>query len=289
MTIDDGRQPTANGQRSSPIITLLTDFGLEDEYVGVMKGVILSINPAVQIVDITHNIARHNLEQASLVLNASFRYFPRGSIHVIVVDPGVGGARQVICLERGGHLFLAPDNGVLTMVIEENKVERVCAVQNEELFLIPVSDTFHGRDIFAPVAAYLSKGLSAVKLGKEIVPADLARFDRSEPAVSDSGELFGRVMAVDHFGNVITNIDRARFEAFRGDVRAEDMVIGLEGTTILGVVRSYDQVKRGSPVAIFGSRDFLEVSVNQGNAFAQFKIRIGQTVYVSRPGKSDGR
>jgi len=289
MTIDNGQRTTDNQQRSFPIITLLTDFGLEDEYVGVMKGVILSINPAVRIVDITHNIARHNLERASLVLDASFRYFPKGSIHVVVVDPGVGGARQIVCLEQEGHLFLAPDNGILTMVIDEEKVERICAVTNDESFLKPVSDTFHGRDIFAPVAAHLSKGLSAMRLGKEIALTDLIRFERAEPSVTDSGELFGRVLAVDHFGNVITNIDRVRFEAFKGDARAEEMVIGLEGITIQGVVRSYDRVKRGSPAAIFGSRDLLEVSVNQGDAFSQFKIRIGQSVYVSRPGELNGR
>jgi S-adenosylmethionine hydrolase len=135
----------------------------------------------------------------------------------------------------------------------------------------------------------LSKGLSVTRLGEEVALTDLIRFDRPEPSVTDGGELFGRVMAVDHFGNVITNIDRARFEAFKGDARAEDMVIGLEGITIQGVVRSYDRVKRGSPVAIFGSRGLLEVSVNQGDAFAQFKIRIGQSVYVSRPGELNGR
>jgi S-adenosylmethionine hydrolase len=278
-----------NGQPSIPIITLLTDFGLEDEYVGVMKGVILSINPAARLVDISHGVGRHNIEQAALILHASFRYFPKGSVHVVVVDPGVGGARRVVCLQRAGHLFLAPDNGVLTMVLDGDDVEKICAVTNDKYFIKPVSDTFHGRDIFAPVAAHLSKGLEMACLGKAFPPSRLTRFDLLAPFVSAGGELVGKVIAIDHFGNLMTNIDRAGFQAFRGDGQATEIVIRLGRSRIQGLSGSYDGVKIGAPLAIFGSRNLLEISVNQGDARARFKSRVGQTVRVIRPVKRGRR
>jgi S-adenosylmethionine hydrolase len=198
------------------VITLLTDCGLEDEYVGVMKGVVLSINPAVHLVDLTHAIGRHDIEQGALILSASYRHFPKGSIHIAVVDPGVGGARKVVCLRQGGHVFLAPDNGLLSMVIDEKKVEDVRAVTNRKYFLEWVSDTFHGRDIFAPVAAHLSGGVDPVCLGESLDPKELTLFDIDYPHVSEKGELVGKVITVDHFGNLVTNIDRGCLEAFRG-------------------------------------------------------------------------
>ena len=269
-------------KKSHPIITLLTDFGLQDEYAGVMKGVILSINPAVRLVDITHAVTRHGIELAALILKASFSYFPEGAIHVVVVDPGVGGDRRIVCLEQDGHVFLAPDNGVLTMVMDEERVERVCSVTNPEYFLKPVSETFHGRDIFAPVAAHLSKGTDSKLLGKELAAKDLVRFDVARPSVSERGDLVGRVVAIDHFGNLITNIDRGCLEAFRQDARPEEMVVGLGRSRIGGLAKSYDSVKIGAPLAIFGSRNLLEVSLNRGDARSRFKSSVGQTVRVRR-------
>jgi len=261
-----------------PVITLLTDFGLQDEYVGVMKGVILSINPSVHIVDIIHNISRHDVKQAALSLNASFRYFPKGSIHIVVVDPGVGGKRKVICLQQEGHFFVAPDNGVLTMVIQDEKVEKICTITNRKYFLKPTSHTFHGRDIFAPAAAHLSKGIDMLRLGQEIALSDVTRLEIPEALVSATDELVGTVIAIDHFGNLVTNISQVTFERFKDDASLKEVVIRMGRNKILGVSKSYDSAKTGCPVAIFGSRNLLEISLNQGDARSYFKARISQTV-----------
>jgi S-adenosylmethionine hydrolase len=261
-----------------PVITLLTDFGLQDEYVGVMKGVILSINPMVHVVDIMHNITRHDVKQAALAVNASFRYFPKGSIHVVVVDPGVGGKRKVICLQREDHFFVAPDNGVLTMVIKDGKVERICEITNQKYFLKPVSDTFHGRDIFAPAAAHLSKGVDMLRLGKEIVLSKITTLDIPAPTVTATDGLVGAVISIDHFGNLVTNISQATLERFKDDAKSKEVMIRLGRFKIQGVSKSYDSVKAGSPVAVFGSRNLLEISLNQGDARTYFRARVGQTI-----------
>ena len=270
----------ADDMKRTPVITLLTDFGLQDEYVGVMKGVILSANPDVHLVDITHSIARHDVRQAALTINASFRYFPRGSIHVIVVDPGVGGKRKVICLKQEGHVFLAPDNGVLSMVIKDQKVEMICEITNRKYFLKPVSNTFHGRDIFAPVAAHLSKGTDILRFGRKVRLEDVLRFETSAPFVSAKDELVGKVISIDHFGNIVTNISQEVFERFIDETRWTKIVVRLGRFKLQGVSNSYERVKVGSPVAIFGSRNLLELSLNQGDARSYFKARIGQAVKV---------
>jgi len=274
--------------KNIPVITLLTDFGLQDEYVGVMKGVILSVNPMVHLVDITHSITRHDVTEAALTVNACFRYFPKGSIHVVVVDPGVGGKRKIICLQQEGHFFVAPDNGVLTMVIQDEMVGKVCAITNQKYFLKPVSDTFHGRDIFAPAAAHLSKGVDMLRLGPKVQLEDITRLEISEPFISASKELVGTVISIDHFGSLVTNIGHATFERFvKDDARSKEVVIKLGRSKIQGVSKSYDSVKIGSPLAIFGSRNLLEISLNQGDALNYFKARIGQRVKVELPRKSE--
>jgi S-adenosylmethionine hydrolase len=270
----------AKENRNIPVITLITDFGLQDEYVGVMKGVILSINPRVNLVDISHNITRHDIRQAALTVNASFRYFPKGSIHMVVVDPGVGGKRKAICLQQEGHFFVAPDNGVLTMVIQDGKVEKICAITKQKYFLKPVSDTFHGRDIFAPAASHLSKGVDMLCLGQEIPLSNIIRIDVPEPFVSAMNELVATVISIDHFGNLVTNISQATFEKFKDDARSKEVVIRLEKSKIQGVSKSYDSVKIGFPMAIFGSRNLLEISLNQGDARTYFDARIGQNVIL---------
>jgi S-adenosylmethionine hydrolase len=263
-----------------PVITLLTDFGLQDEYVGVMKGVILSINPAAHLIDITHNITRHDVRQAAIAISASFRYFPKGSIHVIVVDPGVGGKRKAICLKQEDHFFVAPDNGVLSMVIQDKKVEKICEITNQKYFLKPLSNTFHGRDIFAPVAAHLSKGVDILRFGQKVPLESVSRFETSAPFVSAKDELVGKVISIDHFGNIVTNITKEAFEGFIDDTRSTEVEVRLGRFKIRRVSKSYDGVKVGSSVAIFGSRNLLEVSLNQGDASSYFKARIGQAVKV---------
>ncbi|MGD8757272.1 MAG: SAM-dependent chlorinase/fluorinase [Deltaproteobacteria bacterium] len=272
----------------SPVITLITDFGLQDEYVGVMKGVILSINSSVQVVDITHGLARHDVVQAALVVKSAFRYFPINAIHVIVVDPGVGGKRKAICCKKDGHFFLAPDNGALSLVIQDGDVDELRAISNEAFFLKPLSNTFHGRDIFAPVAAHLSKGLDMARLGPKIRLSDMVTLDLPAPFLSARHELVGKILSIDAFGNLVTNIDQETFMRFAHRQEPEDAVITLGRSKIQGVSTSYDSVKTGSPVAVFGSRKLLEIAVNQMDARTCFKARVGQTIKVKLPAPKDG-
>ena len=268
-------------KQTIPVITLLTDFGLKDEYVGAIKGVILSINTRVQLVDISHNLTRHDILQAALVIKGAFRYFPKDSIHVIVVDPGVGGKRKVICLKKEGHVFVAPDNGVLSLVTQDGKADEIYAVTNQAYFLKPVSNTFHGRDIIAPVAAHLSKGIALPRLGEKLTLDDINTLDIPVPFLSSDEKLLaGEIISIDHFGNLITNIDQETFEIFTGKRKSGTVVIGLGNSRIQGVSESYDTVKVGDPLAIFGSRNLLEISVNQADASSYFRARVGLAVTV---------
>lgn len=265
-----------------PIITLLTDFGLEDEYVGVMKGVILSINAQANIVDITHHIARHRIRQAALVLKSSFGFFPEGSIHVVVVDPGVGGIRDIVCLKCRGHFFVAPNNGVLSVVVLENHADQAVSVTNGQFFLEPVSNTFHGRDIFAPVAAHLSMGIDMCRFGRPLSPEKIWKLDVSAPSCSSGDRLEGEIVAVDHFGNLVTNIDMDTFRKLGPGEGGADLVISVAGKQIRGVSRSYDAVPEGAPLAVFGSRNLLEISINQGDARYYFNVGVGQGLTLTR-------
>ena len=271
-----------------PVITLLTDFGLQDEYVGVMKGVILSINSGVQLVDITHALTRHDVVQAALVVKSTFSYFPTNSIHLIVVDPGVGGKRKVLCCQKDGHFFIAPDNGALSLVIQDGNVDELRAVTNEAYILKPVSHTFHGRDVFAPVAAHLSKGLDMSRLGQQIGPSDVVTLDLPAPFLSPRNALVVKILSIDAFGNLMTNIDQETLMRFGSGQRLEDVVITLGRSKIRGVSTSYDSAKAGSPVAVFGSRKLLEIAVNQADARTYFKAGLGQTIRVKFPTLKDG-
>jgi len=272
-------------KQEAPIITLLTDFGLQDEYVGVMKGVVLSINSRVHLVDITHEVARHNIMHGALVIKAAYRYFPKGSIHVIVVDPGVGGKRDVICVKKEGHLFLAPDNGVLTLVIQDGKVHDIRAVTNEAYFLKPVSNTFHGRDIFAPIAAHLAKGVEMDSLGQRINVSRAITLDIPTPSISAAHELVGEIISIDHFGNLITNIDEETLRGFLGAQGREKVIISLAEFKIQGISASYDSVEIGTPLAVLGSRGLLEIVVTQQSARTYFGASIGQTVSLQSVAK----
>jgi S-adenosylmethionine hydrolase len=281
-------QNLAGMKKRTPVITLLTDFGLRDEYVGVMKGVILSINHGAQVVDITHGVARHDVVQAALIVKTAYHYFPANTIHVIVVDPGVGGERRILCCRKDGHCFIAPDNGALSFIMQGGSVDELRAITNEAYFLRPVSHTFHGRDIFAPVAAHVSKGLDMSRLGREISLADVVSIDLPSPFLSPRNALVGKILSVDAFGNLTTNVDQETLLSFRAGWRLEDVVITLGRSRIRGVSTSYDSVKVGSPVAVFGSRKLLEIAVNQMDARTYFKARVGQAVTVRLPDAKDG-
>ena len=217
--------------KKRPIVTLLTDFGTKDSYVGIMKGIISGINPDANIIDLCHEIGRQDIFEGAYVLYSSYKFFPAGTIHVAVVDPGVGTKRKIICAKIRDYLFLAPDNGILSLVLTDEKPRLIIEVTNKKHFLPEISNTFHGRDIFAPVAAYLSKGIDPLKLGKRVkrikeidfpvptffekrVETRTNKFVHATP--TKRGVLKGEVIYIDAFGNLITNIRRDVFNKHLG-------------------------------------------------------------------------
>lgn len=264
------------------IVSLLTDFGIEDEYVGVMKAVILSINPTAVTVDLTHQIPPQNIFHAAQVISASYRFFPGKSIHVIVVDPGVGSERAILAYEKRGHIFIAPDNGVLTLLVEETGEDRIYLVQNPDYFLNPVSRTFHGRDIFAPVAAYLSKGVAIERLGPMLGTDKIMRLAIPKAFVDEAGAIVGNIVSTDHFGNLITNIDLKLLDRY--GIRPKNAVIALGDVKLEGIHNHYSSVSPGIALAVIGSRGVIEIAVNQGNARTTLRAVVGELVRVGKSG-----
>lgn len=259
------------------MVTLLTDFGQQDEYVGVMKGVILRVNPAVQLVDLCHEIPPGDLERAGRLLNWSWRYFPDGTVHVAVVDPGVGSERKILCVERDGHRFLAPDNGILSWVLQGAGRVRVRWVRQKRYFLPQISHTFHGRDILAPVAGHLSMGLPPVRLGP--ILHSYARLS-PDPAYHWEGtRLQGRILQWDRFGNAVTSIPAHEIERLKPTSRLE---VWVRGRPVNGLRRFYAEGKPGSPLALIGSRGLLEMAVHRGSVRRRLNLRIGDRVEVRR-------
>ncbi|HHT9159902.1 MAG TPA: SAM hydrolase/SAM-dependent halogenase family protein, partial [Candidatus Brocadiaceae bacterium] len=188
------------------VITLLTDFGNQDAYVGVMKGVITGINPLANIIDICHNIPPQDVFNAAYLLYTSYKYFPRGTIHVAVVDPGVGSRRDIVCVVTKDYFFLVPDNGILSFIIQDEKPKSIFRITNSKYFLPSPSNTFHGRDVFAPVSAHLSLGAKLRQLGIKI--NQLKQLDIPKPDYKKTGQLEGQVIYIDRFGNLISNITK---------------------------------------------------------------------------------
>ena len=237
------------------IITLTTDFGLDDYYVGAMKGVILGINPDTQIIDITHSIPKYDVIKAAFTARNIYPYFPKGTIHVVVVDPGVGGKRKPIALHSEQGIFIGPDNGVFSLIYESSKEVRIREIANVEYMLEEMSNTFHGRDIFAPVAAHISLGVDINELGEGIESPVLLDFP--EPTITEN-EIIGEVIYTDSFGNLITNI--------KGDLIKGYSRIHIDEFIIDSVASSYQDADNAELLAIIGSSGFLEISVNQGSA-----------------------
>lgn len=254
----------------SRIISLLTDFGERDGFVGTMKGVILGIEPRATIVDISHEIERQDVDAGAFVLRNSYRYFPKGTIHVVVVDPGVGSARRVLCVQVADYLFLAPDNGVLKYIFHEHPEAPVIAVTNRRYFLPEISQTFHGRDIFSPVAAHLATGVAPAKLGDAVTDylrGALPLFDETSEAIS------GEIVYVDRFGNLISNISGDR-------VAGKRLEVAISGRVISGLSRSYAESTPGEPLALIGSSGFLEIAVNLGDAQRSLGCSVGERLQV---------
>lgn len=267
------------------IIGLITDFGIQDEYVGLMKAVILGIDPAAVPVDLSHAVEPQNVVQAAFLLEASYRYFPPGSIHLIVVDPGVGTERAVLCLEANQQRFIAPDNGVLSLLMDPpGAVSSLRRVDNPALWRPRVSPTFHGRDIMAPAVAHLSKGMDARELGPELNPAEVRVLDDLHARGSGDGGIQGRIVHIDRFGNLITNIDPALLQLSKAFSPDRPPAIHLGGRRIVGVCRTYGDVEAGRPLALVGSRGYLEIAVRCGNAQRYFGVRQGDAVGVQPVG-----
>jgi S-adenosyl-L-methionine hydrolase (adenosine-forming) len=257
-----------------PVITLTTDFGLSDHYAGTMKGVILGIAPAAQIVDITHEVAPFEILDGAYTIAQAYRYFPKRTIHVIVVDPGVGTERRPILAEAAGQYFIAPDNGVLTMIYEREK-HKVRVIQNERFFLKNRSTTFHGRDIFAPSAAWLARGTRPSMFGNLI--NGYAQLGLLKPQRMGKRIWSGTVLKADRFGNLITNFPIADFADIRG--RAFEMQVGLR--LVDRLCSNYAQAAPGELFAIVGSSGYIEVSVNQGSAAKQLGAGAGAPVELT--------
>ena len=271
-----------------PVITLTTDFGLDDPFVGIMKGVILNIVPDAQIVDITHNIEPQNITQAALILNATYPWFPRKTVHVVVVDPGVGSVlkakgktkktagpiiRRAMVVQSKFQTFIGPDNGVLTLGIQPDS--RVYEITNKKYFLKNVSNTFHGRDVFAPCAGWIASGIAHAKMGPRVLKP--VHLDFPQPLLKETS-LHGEIIHIDHFGNLTTNISAELIHETFPPSATINVQIGKH--RIEGLVTGYYQMKDNQPGAIINSWNQLEIFYREDNARKKLKARVGQSVIL---------
>ncbi|MBE2270708.1 MAG: SAM-dependent chlorinase/fluorinase [Anaerolinea sp.] len=270
------------------MIALITDFGSTDIYVGVMKGVILSIYPNARLIDISHDIQPQNVREGAFALLNSYRYFPEGTLFLTVVDPGVGSSRKPVAVQAGRYTFVAPDNGVLSYVLYEIRDAFAVELNNPTYQMAAVSSTFHGRDIFAPAAAHLAKGVALRAMGTPLLnPVTLP-----EPALTvNAKKITGEVIHVDHFGNIMTSIGYLRWVAPErltlnkrfGEyaslpVPTSGTTIQIGSTTLTGIQSTFAEVPRGELLALVESNGYLEIAVNQGNAAARLEVSIGDPV-----------
>jgi S-adenosyl-L-methionine hydrolase (adenosine-forming) len=257
------------------IVALMTDFGLRDHYVAAMRGVILQIDPKITLVDVCHEIDPQDLYQGAFVLRQVLPYFPAETVFVAVVDPGVGSARRILAGRYSNRVVLAPDNGLLTLVHRDAELQELRVVENRRYFAAALSNTFHGRDIFAPVAAHLARGVALREVGP---PAhSLQLLDLPHPTHNPDGTVSGQVMVVDHFGNLITNISELDISAARAPHRGQFEV--YLGERRIGPLRSaYTDAPPREPLALIGSAQLLEIAVNGGHAAQLLDARVGSPV-----------
>jgi S-adenosylmethionine hydrolase len=254
------------------IITLLTDFGTKDGYVGAVKGVIKRINPQAEIVDVTHEVDSYDVLGAAFALNSFYSYFPKGTIHLAVVDPGVGGLRQPISVRTKDFFFVGPDNGIFSFIYRREEITDIIVISNQKYFLAEPSSTFHARDVFAPVAAYLSLGIKIDEFGS---PAkECMKF--IIPELESKGKsLKGEIIHIDRFGNLITNIPADFLE------NKKHAEIRVGKGSIKGISRSYFEIKERGLGALIGSSNFLELAVNRGSAQKLLRANVGDPVRIN--------
>jgi S-adenosylmethionine hydrolase len=257
---------------AKPILTLTTDFGLADHFVGVMKGVILSICPQAQIVDISHGVAPFAIAEGAYLIAQAYPYFSKNTVHVVVVDPGVGSARRPILVEAAAQYFVAPDNGVLEMIYSREK-HQVRAITDSRIFLQPVSQTFHGRDIFAPAAAHLAAGTTPAKMGKRIT--DYVREPFVTPRSAGRNRWRACVLHIDRFGNLVTNLLASDFPNLKR------FVIEIGGKRVTSRARTYGEGRPGELFVITGSTGYLEISINSGSAANLVGCQPGSSVEIT--------
>jgi len=260
------------------IIGLITDFGARGQhYVASMKGIVLNINPKANIIDIAHNITPFSIIEAAYIIKSTYLLYPKNTIFIIVVDPGVGSSREIILIRtKSGYFFIGPNNGIFTNVFDSSEISKCIHIKNEQYFSIPVSKTFHGRDIMAPVGAYLSKGVNIENFGSEFPIAKLNDYPIELKKVSDN-EIRCTIQYVDEFGNLITNI-KGNFVIFK---EGSEMAIRTREQKIRGkFVKFFEEVFVNSLLFFVGSSGFLEISKNQGNAASNLGLKVGDIITV---------
>jgi len=261
------------------IVTLLSDFGLKDPYVAEMKAIIATISADVKVIDISHLIEKFNIRMGAFVLASVARYFPKGTIHVAVVDPGVGTKRRPLLVETKNAFYIGPDNGLLILAAQRDRIKHVYAITNTKLMLPAVSPTFHGRDVFAPAAAHLANGISPEDFGEEIKDYAVPRFAKPELKTKT---LKGEVLHIDNFGNVITNLTSSDLKKARiKPLQTLSLKLNNRAHSML-LAETYGDVSVKSALALVGSHGFLELAVNQGDASKTLKVKVGDSVIISR-------
>jgi S-adenosyl-L-methionine hydrolase (adenosine-forming) len=259
-----------------PVITLTTDFGLQDHFVGTMKGVIANINPEALVIDITHNVAPHDIFQAAFVLKNFYPYFPPTTIHVAIVDPGVGTNRRALVVSSEKGYFVAPDNGILSYLFAEGQVGEVREITADHYFLKPRSGTFDGRDVFAPVAAWLTKGVTPAAFGEVIT--DYKKYDLPQPTLAGQGVWRCRIIYVDRFGNLVSNLTREKFKEYLDASEKRRFAFQVGEQIVSKISNSYAESEKNELIVLFGSSGFLEFSVNRGNASKLTSLVAGKDI-----------
>jgi S-adenosyl-L-methionine hydrolase (adenosine-forming) len=265
------KRPARKKQSPSGVITLTTDFGCQDTYAGIMKGVIFGIAPEAKIVDLTHSIPPYQIIPAALRIRQAYNYFPKGTIHLVVIDPGVGGKRRAVAMEAAGHFFVGPDNGVFGAIADEIGHETLIELTEKKYFLPQVGASFHGRDIFAPVAAHLANGTALSSFGPAIT--HLERLDIPKPRPAPDGSITGELLWSDRFGNLVTNISAPMLPA-------SDLQIEIAGRKIGKLSRTYSDAAPGELIAMIGSLGNLEIAVNEGSAAVELGAAASEKITV---------
>jgi len=262
-------------------IALVTDFGLKSAYSGIMKGAIWAINPEVNIADLSHDIGFGNIAEAFYIIVESFDYFPVESVFIGVVDPGVGSMRRVVAIDHSGRVILVPDNGLAGALFHRlgNENTKLYSITKKEYYLAKVSNTFHGRDIFAPVAAWITMGTKLKNMGDEIDPASLNYLDLKRVMIQDDGSLEGEIARIDAFGNLITNISEDDLQSIND---FKSVIIVGAGIEIFSISDFYAQGSNFEPIALIGSSGYLEIAVNNSSAMDRFSVGVGSRVQLFR-------